>query len=171
MIYFARNSSRGYAIPAFEQNRTKLNSDGHVMFQKNRREFLKAFHKMSCGVAIRAARVLIRHWAGNTRARCIHPQHAKTTTRRFRNIRFMAGPPMSPSEARFALATARSTRVRCWQASMSASGKSPTGSGLSVSRIMMQASSMKRRTGWSPWGTTHLLQKFYPCPRNKVFPM
>ena len=46
VIYFARNSNWGYVIPAFTQNRRKLNSDGHVKFSQTKKDFLKAFHKV-----------------------------------------------------------------------------------------------------------------------------
>jgi type I restriction enzyme S subunit len=36
---------------------------------------------------------------------------------------------------------------------------------------IIEASLTKTKTGWSPWVTTHSLQKCYPCPRNKVLPM
>jgi hypothetical protein len=46
VIYFTRNSNWGYLVPAFTQNRMKLNSDGHVKFEKKKNAFLKAFHKL-----------------------------------------------------------------------------------------------------------------------------
>ncbi len=46
VIVFARNSTWGYVMPAFSQNRKKLNSDGHQRFNQTRKEFLKAFHKL-----------------------------------------------------------------------------------------------------------------------------
>jgi hypothetical protein len=46
VIYFARNSNWGYVAPAFTQNRKRLNADGHVKFQQNKNDFLKAFHKV-----------------------------------------------------------------------------------------------------------------------------
>lgn len=46
IIYFARNSTWGYIIPPFKQNKLKLNSDGHKRFNQTRKEFLKAFHEL-----------------------------------------------------------------------------------------------------------------------------
>jgi hypothetical protein len=46
VIYFARNSNWGYVAPAFSTNRKKLNSEEHLKFQDNKKEFLKAFHKI-----------------------------------------------------------------------------------------------------------------------------
>ena len=46
VIVFARNSTWGYVMPAFTQNKKKLNSDGHQKFKQTRKEFLKAFHKL-----------------------------------------------------------------------------------------------------------------------------
>ena len=44
VICFARNSNWGYVMPAFEQNRRRLNAGGHVRFQQTKGDFLKAFH-------------------------------------------------------------------------------------------------------------------------------
>ena len=46
VVCFARNSNWGYVMPAFSQNKRKLNSDGHQKFNENRNDFLKAFHKV-----------------------------------------------------------------------------------------------------------------------------
>ena len=46
IVFFARNSTWGYITPAFQQNKKKLNSDGHQRFNQTRKEFLKAFHKL-----------------------------------------------------------------------------------------------------------------------------
>ena len=46
IVAFARNGNWGYVMPAFSQNRRKLNSDGHQKFGQNKNEFLKAFHKV-----------------------------------------------------------------------------------------------------------------------------
>ena len=46
VIFFARNSTWGYIMPAFSQNKKKLNADGHQRFNQTRKEFLKAFHKL-----------------------------------------------------------------------------------------------------------------------------
>ena len=46
VVAFARNSNWGYVFKAFSQNRKKLNAQGHEMFMQNRRDFLKAFHKV-----------------------------------------------------------------------------------------------------------------------------
>ena len=46
VVCFARNSNWGYVMPAFTQNKRKLNSDGHQKFNENRNDFLKAFHKI-----------------------------------------------------------------------------------------------------------------------------
>lgn len=45
VIFFARNSTWGYITPAFEQNKSKLNAQGHKRFNQTRKEFLKAFHE------------------------------------------------------------------------------------------------------------------------------
>lgn len=44
VVYFARNSNWGYVTPAFEQNRRKLNAEGHQRFTQNKKDFLRAFH-------------------------------------------------------------------------------------------------------------------------------
>jgi len=46
VIAFARNSNWGYIMPAFTQNRRKLDAEGHEIFVQNRTAFLKAFHKL-----------------------------------------------------------------------------------------------------------------------------
>jgi hypothetical protein len=46
VVVFARDSDWGYVMPAFSQNRQKLNFDGHQKFVCNKQEFLKAFHKV-----------------------------------------------------------------------------------------------------------------------------
>ena len=46
VICFARNSNWGYIMPAFTQNRRKLNAEGHAKFQQNKNSFLKAFHTL-----------------------------------------------------------------------------------------------------------------------------
>ncbi|MCK4586314.1 MAG: hypothetical protein KAU29_03175 [Gammaproteobacteria bacterium] len=44
IVAFARNGNWGYVMPAFTQNRRKLNYEGHQKFVQNKKEFLKAFH-------------------------------------------------------------------------------------------------------------------------------
>ena len=46
VIFFARNSTWGYVMRAFEQNKRKLNADGHVRFEQTKNQFLKAFHAL-----------------------------------------------------------------------------------------------------------------------------
>ncbi len=46
VIFFARNSNWGYVMPAFSQNKRKLNFEGHQKFNENKNDFLKAFHKL-----------------------------------------------------------------------------------------------------------------------------
>lgn len=46
VVCFARNSNWGYVMPAFTQNKRKLNSEGHQRFNENKNDFLKAFHKL-----------------------------------------------------------------------------------------------------------------------------
>lgn len=46
VVCFARNSNWGYIMPAFAQNKRKLNSEGHQKFNENKNDFLKAFHKV-----------------------------------------------------------------------------------------------------------------------------
>ena len=41
VVFFARNSTWGYVMPA-----SKLNSTGHQRFNTTKNEFLKAFHKL-----------------------------------------------------------------------------------------------------------------------------
>ena len=46
VVFFARNSTWGYIAPAFKQNKSKLNAEGHQRFNQTKNEFLKAFHKL-----------------------------------------------------------------------------------------------------------------------------
>ncbi|MCP5347253.1 MAG: hypothetical protein H7A04_10400 [Pseudomonadales bacterium] len=46
VVVFARNSNWGYVMPAFTNNRRKLNFEGHQKFINSKNEFLKAFHKL-----------------------------------------------------------------------------------------------------------------------------
>jgi len=46
VVAFARNADWGYVMPAFTQNRKKLNSAGHQKFRQSKKEFLRAFHKV-----------------------------------------------------------------------------------------------------------------------------
>ena len=46
IVVFARNGNWGYVMPAFTQNRRKINFEGHQKFVQNKKEFLKAFHKL-----------------------------------------------------------------------------------------------------------------------------
>lgn len=46
VVFFARNSNWGYVMPAFTEKRKTLNSQGHFRFQRNKNDFLKAFHKL-----------------------------------------------------------------------------------------------------------------------------
>ena len=46
VVFFARNSTWGYVVPAFTENKSKLNSTGHQRFNATKNEFLKAFHKL-----------------------------------------------------------------------------------------------------------------------------
>lgn len=46
VVAFARNGNWGYVMPAFTQNKRKLNAEGHEKFGQNKKEFLKAFHKV-----------------------------------------------------------------------------------------------------------------------------
>ena len=46
VVFFARNSNWGYVMPAFTQNKKKLNFEGHQKFNENKNDFLKAFHKL-----------------------------------------------------------------------------------------------------------------------------
>lgn len=47
VVYFARNSNWGYVMPAFSENKRKLNHEGHQRFQEDKNNFLKAFHKLA----------------------------------------------------------------------------------------------------------------------------
>ncbi len=44
VIAFARNSTWGYVMPAFQENKRPLNFDGHQRFDQNKNDFLRAFH-------------------------------------------------------------------------------------------------------------------------------
>lgn len=46
VVFFARNSTWGYVMPAFTENKSKLNNAGHQRFNSTKKEFLKAFHKL-----------------------------------------------------------------------------------------------------------------------------
>lgn len=46
VVVFARNSTWGYVMAAFEQNKRKLNADGHIRFEQSKNKFLKAFHTL-----------------------------------------------------------------------------------------------------------------------------
>ena len=46
VVFFARNSNWGYITSAFKEKRRSLNSQGHIRFQRNKNDFLKAFHKL-----------------------------------------------------------------------------------------------------------------------------
>ena len=46
IVAFARNGNWGYVLPAFTQNKRKLNFDGHQKFVQSKNDFLKAFHKI-----------------------------------------------------------------------------------------------------------------------------
>ena len=46
VVVFARNSNWGYVLPAFTEKRKKLNAGGHQRFANNKREFLRAFHRV-----------------------------------------------------------------------------------------------------------------------------
>lgn len=46
VIFFARNSTWGYVAPAFVEKNRPLNHKEHQRFNKNQKEFLKAFHKI-----------------------------------------------------------------------------------------------------------------------------
>jgi hypothetical protein len=45
VVFFARNSTWGYVMPAFKENQRKLNAESHQRFNQSKKEFLKAFHK------------------------------------------------------------------------------------------------------------------------------
>lgn len=46
VVFFARNSTWGYVMPAFKVNARRLNYEGHQRFDQNKKDFLKAFHKL-----------------------------------------------------------------------------------------------------------------------------
>ena len=47
LVVFARNGNWGYVMPAFTQNKRKLNAEGHYKFDRTKKnDFLKAFHKI-----------------------------------------------------------------------------------------------------------------------------
>jgi len=47
LVVFARNGNWGYVLPAFTQNKRKLNAEGHHKFDRTKKnDFLKAFHKV-----------------------------------------------------------------------------------------------------------------------------
>lgn len=46
VVYFARNSNWGFIMPAFAEDKRKLNFETHQRFQENKNDFLKAFHKL-----------------------------------------------------------------------------------------------------------------------------
>jgi len=47
LVVFARNGNWGYVMPAFTENKRKLNADGHQKFDRTKKkDFLKAFHKV-----------------------------------------------------------------------------------------------------------------------------
>lgn len=46
VIVFARSGNWGYVMPAFEQNRKKINHKDHQRFDGSKKDFLKAFHKL-----------------------------------------------------------------------------------------------------------------------------
>jgi len=47
LVVFARNGNWGYVMPAFTQNKRKLNAEGHEKFDRTKKnDFLKAFHKV-----------------------------------------------------------------------------------------------------------------------------
>ena len=46
VVAFAKNTNWGYVMPAFSQNKRKMNSEGHQKFDQSKNEFLKAFHKI-----------------------------------------------------------------------------------------------------------------------------
>jgi hypothetical protein len=47
VVVFARNGNWGYVMPAFTQNRRKLNAnESHQKFDQSKNSFLKAFHKL-----------------------------------------------------------------------------------------------------------------------------
>lgn len=46
VVVFARNGNWGYVMPAFTQNKRRLNAEGHEKFDQSKNAFLKAFHKV-----------------------------------------------------------------------------------------------------------------------------
>ena len=46
VVFFARNSTWGYVMPAFTESRVKLNRKGHYRFKTTKKDFLKAFHEL-----------------------------------------------------------------------------------------------------------------------------
>lgn len=46
IVAFARNANWGYVMPAFSQNKRRMNAEGHQKFDQSKKEFLKAFHKI-----------------------------------------------------------------------------------------------------------------------------
>lgn len=46
VIYFSRSSDWGYIVPAFEQNRKRLNDPSHIKFSHSSTSFLEAFEKI-----------------------------------------------------------------------------------------------------------------------------
>lgn len=47
VVIFARNSSWGYVMSAFEVNTKRLNAKGHQRFSQTKNDFIKAFHKLA----------------------------------------------------------------------------------------------------------------------------
>jgi hypothetical protein len=45
IIFFARNSTWGYIVPAFEEDSKPLNHSTHSRFSQDKKDFLKAFHQ------------------------------------------------------------------------------------------------------------------------------
>ena len=46
IVAFARNGDWGYVMPAFTQDKRKLNAQGHIKFNQTKNDFLKAFHNL-----------------------------------------------------------------------------------------------------------------------------
>jgi hypothetical protein len=46
VVFFAKRSNWGYIIPAFATNKKRLNNAGGVRFERNRKDFLKAWHEL-----------------------------------------------------------------------------------------------------------------------------
>lgn len=46
VIYFARNSNWGFVGPAFKEKKRRIDHPENHRFQRNKTEFLKAFHKV-----------------------------------------------------------------------------------------------------------------------------